>query len=128
VQSVSYQQFKILLQNPDIMFGISQQLIDKHGLPCSIRGEVQELLTNSDKDLFTGFRDNKITYDQLKARVAERMGVAKYKVLDDFVDKLHPSIMEGIEGFEKTFQLMFKGKSKITVADLLRPREDWEMN
>ena len=82
----------------------------------------------SDKDLYVQFRNQAITYEQLKARVAERCGYAKYTVLDDIKDKLHPSIMEGLKEFKKTYNLLYKGKKEVTVDDLLRPLEDWEVN
>ena len=36
-----------------------------------------------DKDLFVGFRDGKITFKQLQARIFERRGASKFVVLDD---------------------------------------------
>jgi len=45
------------------------------------------------------FRDAKITFDQLKARVAERMGIAVYTVFDDIKDTLHPIILDGLDKY-----------------------------
>jgi len=46
-----------------------------------------------DKYLFILFRDKKITLDQLKARVYEKLLGTSYVVLDDLRDKLEPSIL-----------------------------------
>ena len=64
----------------------------------------------------------------MKARVAERSGIAVYKVLDDIKDSLHPSIMKDIDKFDKTFKLLYKGKDKVDVKELLKPLNPWEVN
>ena len=46
-----------------------------------------------DKYLFKIFRDKRITLDQLKARISEKLLVSSYVVLDDLREKLHPSIL-----------------------------------
>ena len=45
--------------------------------------EIRVLLGHVDKALFIEFRNGKLSLAQLKARVAERRGFAKYKVIDD---------------------------------------------
>ena len=63
-------------------------------------GEIEDGLASSEKDLFLQFRGKQISLDQLRARVAERQGVATYKVLDDIKDDLHPSVVEDLDRFE----------------------------
>ena len=63
----------------------------------------------------------------MRARVAERRGIATYKVYDDIKSQLHPSITEDIENYDQTMKMLY-GKDKIEVKDLLRPLEKWELN
>ena len=43
------------------------------------------------------FRDKVISYDQLRARVAERRGIAVYKVSDDIKAMLHPELLARLQ-------------------------------
>ena len=43
------------------------------------------------------FRDKIISYDQLRARVAERRGIAVYKVFDDIKAMLHPELLARLQ-------------------------------
>ena len=61
---------------------LSFHLSEKHNLEYDFE-EVKACLPHVDKNLFMDFRDAKITLAQLKSRVAERRGFAKYKVFDD---------------------------------------------
>jgi hypothetical protein len=45
--------------------------------------------------------------------VAERSGIAVYKVLDDIKDSLHPSIMKDIDKFDDTMKQIYKGKTNL---------------
>ena len=87
---------------------------------------IMKALEKTDKDLFIQFRDGLITLNQFKARIAERRGLAKYKVLEDIYPNLHPSIKQEIEENPNIVELIY-GKNA-TVADLQRPLEDWEVN
>ena len=51
---------------------------------------IERCLPYVDKGLFINFRDGKVSIAQLKARVAERRGYAKYKVFDD----IYPNLSE----------------------------------
>ena len=88
--------------------------------------DIMKALEKTDKDLFIQFRDGLITLNQFKARIAERRGVVKYKVLEDIYPSLEPSIKKEIEENPNIVELIY-GKNA-TVADLQRPLEDWESN
>lgn len=110
------------------MSKVARELQDIHGFHAFDRNDLEQTLVKSDKDLFISFRDKKITYDQLQARVAERTGAATYVVFDDIKDQLAPSILEGLDTYGETMKLLYKGKKKLTIQDLLRPLEPWEVN
>ncbi|CDW81992.1 UNKNOWN [Stylonychia lemnae] len=125
---MSYQCFKILLGNEEIMIPIARELQALHGYDKFTRQDLEDTIMQSDKDLFVQFRDKFISFDQLKARIAERQGLAKYTVYDDIKDTLHPSITQNLDKYDQTMKLLFKNKDKIEVSDLLRPLEAWEVN
>ena len=79
-----------------------------------------DTMQNSDKDLFIKFRDQTITYDQLKARINERRFKVTYKVLDDLKDKIDPSFYENLEEFEPYFKMIYGNKGTISHKDVLR--------
>ena len=58
-----------------------------------------DALKNSDKDLFIKFRDNNLTQDQLRARIAERKFDVKYVCLDDLKGKINPDFYTNVEKF-----------------------------
>ena len=79
------------------------------------------------------FRDKTITYDQLKARIAERRFHVSYKVLDDLKDKIDPSFYTDIEKFRPYFKMIYGGslgfgKKEITHKDILRELQPYETN
>lgn len=53
-------------------------------------------MLKSDKNLYLKFRDDKITLDQWIARNFEKNEDFKFIVLDDLIDKLHPSIIQSL--------------------------------
>ena len=89
---------------------------------------IEEILLRCDKDLFVQFRDKKLTFDQFLARISERQGQASYIVLDDIKKDLHPSILEGLDEYQQTMDILYKGKKNISIEELLRPLEPWEAN
>ena len=54
-------------------------------------------MLKSDKNLYLKFRDDKITLDQWIARNFEKNEDFKFIVLDDLIDKLHPSIIQSLQ-------------------------------
>eukprot|EP00347_Sterkiella_histriomuscorum_P014959 403358847 len=58
--------------------------------------DIKDLLKTIDKYLFIMFRNQEITLDQLKARIAEKNLNVKYVVLDDLRKTLQPDILEGV--------------------------------
>ncbi len=73
-------------------------------------------MNSSDKDLFLSFRDKRITYDQLRARVAERQGIASYKVFDDIKEMLHPGLLSRLEKMKVRQERILAEKRKVAVA------------
>jgi hypothetical protein len=87
----------MVLKIERVMTPVSRDLQFIHGFHKFSREEIEDTLKDTDKDLFINFRDKKITYDQLKARVADRMGIASYKVFDDIKNLLHPGLLKRLE-------------------------------
>ena len=52
--------------------------------------DLTDTLKDIDRDLFINFRDKKVTYDQIKARLAERRYNIIYKCLDDLKPEIDP--------------------------------------
>ncbi|TNV85275.1 hypothetical protein FGO68_gene4245 [Halteria grandinella] len=94
---LSFQQFRQLLKVERILTPIARELQFIHGFDKFSREELEDALSQCDKDLFLQLRDKVISYDQLRARVAERQGIATYKVFDDIKGLLNPSILEKLE-------------------------------
>ena len=83
-------------------------------------------LEHTDKVLFIQFRSGSITLNQFKARLTERRGVAKYKVIEDIWPNIHPQIKEELKTRPNIHDQIY-GKGA-TVAEMQRPLEDWEFN
>ncbi len=79
------------------MTPVARDLQFIHGFDKFTREELEDILADSDKDLFLNFRDQVISYDQLRARIAERQGVASYKVFDDITEMLHPGLLQRLQ-------------------------------
>lgn len=83
--------------------------------------ELLQVTLDADKDLFIKFRDSQLTYDQLKARIAERHFNIAYKCLDDLKEKgaIDPKHYENVEAFMPIFNLLYSQAA--TYKDILRP-------
>ena len=73
-----------------ILTPLARELQFRHGFILFTREELEDTLKTCFKDLYLQFRDAKISYDQLLARMAERNGIARYKVFDDIKCLLNP--------------------------------------
>lgn len=93
------------------MNGVAISLMDSKQNKNFNRNQLEYAMKNGDRDLFVKFRDGVITYDQLRARGAEKNGYAKYVVLDDFIHKLNPVLVAGLEDYKKTYQMRFGKES-----------------
>jgi hypothetical protein len=62
------------------------------------------------------FRDKVISYDQLRARVAERQGIATYKVFDDIKELLHPGLIAQLQKMKDRQKRITAEKRKVAVA------------
>jgi hypothetical protein len=62
------------------------------------------------------FRDKVISYDQLRARVAERQGIATYKVFDDIKELLHPGLIARLQKMKERQKRITAEKRKVAVA------------
>lgn len=92
VNSLSYQEYEKLMQDPEVRDKIAQTLVqqqNKNKGADDMTGQsdtIQELtyyVQRADKDLFLKLKDGIYTLDQLKARIAERRDGFRYMVLDD---------------------------------------------
>lgn len=92
------------------------------------RNEIDYALSQTDKDLFLRFRDKKLTFDQLRARTAQKNGYATYVVLDDIRDILHPKILENKKELAYMYEIInndYKYGTK-TFFEKLQGLESWE--
>lgn len=71
------------MKDEELLKGSAAEMHERYGLKAFNRLDLEDMLSKCDKDLFVNFRDKEITFDQLKARVAERTGIATYTVYDD---------------------------------------------
>jgi hypothetical protein len=68
-----------------------------------------------DKDQFAKFCDGRITFEQLRSRVAERRLKVKYTVLDDVRDRLDPSFMgENLKKFKPQILAVYGKNPSVT--------------
>jgi hypothetical protein len=91
------------------MNGIAVYLISKISGNFN-RNQLEYALIMGDRDLFVKFRDGHISYDQYRARGAEKNGFANYIVLDDVKHKLNPRIVD--PAYQKTYKLRFRPVSE----------------
>ena len=108
--------------------------------PSSIDEVVSLFKTPIDKYLFIMFRDKKITLDQLKARISEKLLGSSYVVLDDIRDKLPTSILnrpgtqgknQRAEAFKiyKTQSVTRDGKLTVSIDELVKDDfQPWQTN
>ena len=90
--------------------------------------EIRCLLKDVDKYLFVMFRNKDITFDQLRARVAEKQQNLKYTVLDDLKKELDPETLKGMD--EELFFKIYKsevkdGKRIVPLSELQKPPQTW---
>ena len=114
------------MKNDAIREGICDRLAKHHpGVPIQ---DLSDTLTDADKDLFVKYRDGQLTYDQLRARIAERRYNTVYKCLDDLKEKgtLDAKYYENVEEFLPIFKMLYSQDASI--EDLLRPLKDYEVN
>ena len=90
LNKMSTQVFYKLMEDKEIKKEIILNLAGHH--KCSL-SELEQWLSLSDKDHYVKFISKELTFDQLRARIADTKFNVKYKVLDDFKDKLDPSFM-----------------------------------
>jgi len=68
----------------------------------------------------------------LRARGAEKKGYAKYVVLDDFRNKLHPKLINGMDKYEATYRMQYGldpgSKETVSVDAILKEKAPWETN
>ena len=64
----------------------------------------------------------------MKARCAQRQGIATYKVYYDIKNQLHHTITDDLDKYDETMKLLYNGKTKVSVQEILKPLEPWESN
>ena len=107
----------------DLAALLSFHLSEKYKLDYDFE-EVKQCLPWVDKTLFIEFRDERITLAQLKARLAERRGFAKYKVFDDVYSELTKEEKVKLLNQPNYAKFLF-GKNPVA-ADFCRQLEPWE--
>ena len=110
---LTQQQFKILMNIERILTPLARELQYRHGFVHFTREELEDTMKTCFKDLYLQFRDTKITYDQLQARMAERKGIASYKVFDDIKCLLNPAQLERLERMKARKQAYVARRRKI---------------
>eukprot|EP00347_Sterkiella_histriomuscorum_P020969 403335764 len=136
LEFMSYNHFSYLIQHPTILNLVARELHHTRSERVDGKGqiiksnllELEDILSRCQKDQFLDFRNGEITYDQLQSRIAQRQGIAEYKIFDDVKKDLHPSIVQDLDKYDKVMSLLYKGKDKIDHKDLLKPLEDWQAN
>ena len=81
--------FDQMLKDEDLLVEIAGALSIKIHQKFKIAYDLEDIkhcLQSIDKQNFVGFRDGKVTLNQMKARAADRKGLASYKVLDDIYE------------------------------------------
>ena len=84
---------------------------------------IKDMIQYIDKSLFVNLREGRVTLVQLKARVAEKRGFAKYKVLDDVYPDISPEEMKKIRGKTQWAEFLFGPNPK--AEDYSRKLEPW---
>ena len=127
LERVTFTLFDRKLRDPDLCHELSAllsfHLSEKYKLDYDFE-QVKSCLPYVDKTLFIEFRDACITLPQLKARVAERRGFAKYKVFDDVYAELTREEREELKNQPNYAEFLF-GKNP-TAESYNRKLEPWE--
>jgi hypothetical protein len=71
IKGIQYYEYHKIISEKQIREKVCERLFELYEAKIPI-ADLAETMKNSDKDLFMKFRDKAITYDQLKARIAER--------------------------------------------------------
>jgi len=130
IKGVQYYDYHKIINEKQIREKVCERLFELYGAKIPI-ADLIDTMKNSDKDLFVKFRDKQITYDQLKARIAERRFHVSYKVLDDLKGKIEPSFYTDLDKFKPYFKMIYgggPGKKEITHKDILRDLQPYESN
>lgn len=122
LNKMSTQVFYKLMEDKEIKKEIILNLAGHH--KCSL-SELEQWLSLSDKDHYVKFIAKELTFDQLRARIADTKFNVKYKVLDDFKDKLDPSFMgENLDKIRPHLQRVYgKNPTFEQVSAPLKPHQ-----
>eukprot|EP00347_Sterkiella_histriomuscorum_P009078 403342601 len=127
LKTIQYYDFHKIIQDKKIREKVCERLFENNQARIPLL-ELMDTIKDSDKDLFMKFRDQNITYDQLKARIAERRFKVTYKCLDDLKEKLDPQFYTDMEAFEPYFKMIYGSKQPISHKDILRDLQPYESN
>lgn len=95
VLNMNLNEYKRILHDHEMASNIMLKVKDRNPFLQKINVEALcKVIKNADKDLFVQLRDGEITFNQLKARLAERRDGVKYVVLDDLRDQLDSQFFE----------------------------------
>ena len=106
-----------MMNTPKILDGICDRIY-KECISQDDRSKVKvhdlkDAIIDSDKDLFIKLRDRQLTYDQLRARIAERKYNLVYKCLDDLKEKgiLDPKYYTNMNEFKPFFDMIYSSNT-----------------
>ncbi|CDW91772.1 UNKNOWN [Stylonychia lemnae] len=111
-------------------FSLNNSILSRNQHFQTNMNEIKDLLKTMDKYLFVMFRNQEITLDQLKARLAEKNLGVKYTVLDDLRDTLQPEILEGVS--DEVFHKLYKtekdldGKIIVPLKEMQKDLQPWQ--
>ena len=102
VADILYNDFHKLLRDPKVKEEVCMRMYDTYHRifkPKAVlkMDELMKVVGEADKDIFIKFRDGKLTFDQLRVRIAERKFRMEFKCLDDLKHKIEPKYYENIE-------------------------------
>ena len=128
LEHISFTLFDRKMRDPDISHELAALLSFHLSEKYKREYDFEQLKVNLpfvDLALFKDLRDARITMTQLKARVAERRGFAKYKVFDDLFPELSLEERETLKKRDKNSFLFGKNPKP---EDFTRQLQPWESN
>lgn len=119
------------MHNQEIVDDLAFKIYEKDTRRITDLTHFKSTLKHCEKGLFIKFRNGKLTYDQLLARVEESRFGTKYTVLDDMIPDLKPEYLNKPEDetmydqyMEILREIMEREKRKAHQSSLLNPKQN----
>ncbi|TNV86179.1 hypothetical protein FGO68_gene11142 [Halteria grandinella] len=123
-------EFTKLMHNQEIVDDLAFKIYERDTKRIRDLQHFKNTLKFCEKGLFIKFRNGKLTYDQLLARVEESRFGTKYTVLDDMIPDLKPEYLNKPEDetmydqyMEILREIMEREKKKAHQSSLLNPKQ-----